>query len=257
MLIFYALLLVAGLVAGSFLGMLTFRLPRGIGLSGRSFCDHCKKRILWYHNIPLASFLALRGRCAYCKHKISLRYPLVEFTTSASFLFLGSVVLLANMDLGLGTPQSLVFLLFLAFVSLALVFVDLEFKVLPDFLLLVLAIAIFLVLLTLPSPFLFINLFWGFLAFLFFLVIYLATRGRGMGFGDVKLSFILGSFLGYPSFLVWIFLSFLTGAAGGLIMMIAGRAKRNSQIAFGPYLILSFWVALFWGKTIYDWYLNR
>ncbi|MDO8504057.1 MAG: prepilin peptidase [bacterium] len=250
MLIFYALFLVTGLVVGSFLGMLTFRIPRKKKLSGRSFCDECGEKIRWFENIPILSFLLLGGRCRVCKKKISLRYPLIEVLAAMSFLAIG--YLWSN----LMPEQSLVFLLLLGTLLLGLLVTDIEFQTLPDEILLPLALLTFLALLFAPSPTLFTHLFWGFIVFLFFLAIYLLTHGRGMGFGDVKLVFILGSLLGYPGSLVWIFLSFLTGATSGLIMIIIGRAKRNSQIAFGPYLIFSFWIAIFWGKTIYEWYLN-
>lgn len=246
----YLVLAILGLVAGSFLGMLTFRLPRGKKLSGRSICDECGKKIQWHENIPILSFLFLKGRCRVCKKKISVRYPLIEGLSATSFLAIG------HFWSNIMPEQSLIFLLLLGVLLLGLFVTDIEFRILPDEMLIPLAVVVFLNLLFSPSPTLFTNLFWGFIVFLFFLAIYLLTRGRGMGFGDVKLVFILGSLLGYPGSLVWIFLSFLTGAATGLILIILKKAKRNSQIAFGPYLIFSFWVALFWGETIYEWYLN-
>ena len=111
---FYALLLVAGLVTGSFLGMLTFRLPRGLSFSGRSFCDQCGKKILWYQNVPVVSFLALKGRCASCNHKISLRYPLIECLAALSFLAIGYFWSVTGLD------YSLVFLLLLGTLLLGL-----------------------------------------------------------------------------------------------------------------------------------------
>lgn len=249
MLFLYLFLLILGLVVGSFLGMLSFRLPRGVGVWGRSFCDSCSSAIPWYQNIPVLSYFLLRGRCAKCQQKISGRYPVIEGLTGFSFVLAGY---LHFSPTGLGVP--LTFSLFLIVLFIALAVTDAEYRILPDELLLVLAAGVILFLLTIPSPALFVNLFWGFLVFVFFLALYLLTGKRGMGFGDVKLSFILGSMLGFPQSLVWLFLAFLTAAAGGLVLMALGRARIGRPISFGPYLLVSSLASLFAGELIFSWY---
>lgn len=262
MILFYVFLFILGLIVGSFLGVVIFRLPRGLTLGGRSFCDHCKKVIPWRQNIPLFYFLYSGGRCAICKGRVSPVYPFVEALTGASFVLLGFLWFEAP---GLGPASTigrslgfLYFPLLLALVSafVAFTFIDWEFQILPDELLLSVGAIVALVLLSLPSPSLFVNLFWGFATFAFFLVIYLLTRGRGMGFGDVKLSFLLGSLLGFPQVLVFLFLSFLTGAASGIVLVFLGRAKFGKPVPFGPYLLGSSLASLFYGEMIFNWYMG-
>lgn len=259
MFFFYFLLLVFGLIAGSFAGMLTYRLPRRLSLRGWSYCDHCRNKLAWSHNIPLFSFLYLAGRCAYCKGEISARYPLIEVATAILFVVTGYLWGVLNQGLpGVLKEEigllSLVFLLVIVFLFLALCVVDLEYQLLPDFLVLILGVLVFLVLLSLPSPSLVNYFLWGFVAFSFFLLIYLVTRGRGMGFGDVKLAFVVGMLLGYPTTIVWIFLAFLVGALVGVVLILSKRAKWGAQIAFGPFMLVAAYVALFFGEELWRLY---
>ncbi|MBI2590666.1 MAG: prepilin peptidase, partial [Candidatus Blackburnbacteria bacterium] len=113
----------------------------------------------------------------------------------------------------------------------------------------------FYFLLSLPSPLLFDHLLWGTVSAGFFLFLFLVTRGRGMGFGDVKLSFVLGSLLGYPASLVWLFLAFLTGGAIGIILILAGKARFGQHIPFGPFLLFAAAVAFGFGEVLFKWYL--
>ncbi|MBI2590632.1 MAG: prepilin peptidase [Candidatus Blackburnbacteria bacterium] len=257
---FYFFLLVIGLVMGSFISMLTWRLPRGISLRGRSVCDKCHKKINWYHNIPVVSYFLLSGKCANCGKHIGLRYLLIEVTTSALYVLAGYLWLHSDStllhELSANTPvfSSLVILLLLLTAHHSLLIVDLEHKLLPDVLTLMEGVIILLILLTLPSPQLFQHLFWGFLSFLFFLSIFLITRGRGMGFGDVKLVFVLGSWLGFPYLLVWLFLSFTLGAITGILLLIFKKAHWGYEIAFGPFLLAASLVTFFLGDNIIRWY---
>ena len=243
MLLSYFFLFILGAVVGSFLGMLSWRLPRGLAITGRSTCDNCGKYISWRDNIPIFGWFFLRGKCRVCKKLFSLRYPIIEFLCALSFVLVGFIA----QDL-----WELVFLLVFTSLSFALLVVDLEHKILPDKLTLLLGVVVFLFVFALPSPLMFSRVIVGFFVFLFFLTIYLATSGRGMGFGDVKLSFVLGSALGYPYILVWLFISFFTGALVGILLMILGRAGFKSEIAFGPYLLVGVWITLFWGDVILE-----
>lgn len=135
---FYVFLLVLGLVVGSFIGMLSYRLPRGVSILGRSFCDSCLKSFPWYQNIPVLYYLTKGGKCGMCKKHISLRYPLIEGLTALTFVATGFLWLTARGDFSsmlkdtLG-PASLAFLLLLTTCYLSLVIIDLEHTILPDF----------------------------------------------------------------------------------------------------------------------------
>lgn len=264
MLLFYIFLVILGLVVGSFLGMLTFRLPRNLPFSGRSLCPHCKAKIRWFENIPVLSFAFLWGKCGGCGKRISWRYPLIEMATAGLFTATGvfwgnigpqnSIAYLARQELGV---FSLVFFLVILTLSIALFVIDLEFQILPDPLILTLGLITLILILFLPSPLLFHHLLAGALSSFFFLLLYLATRGRGMGFGDVKLSFVLGSLLGYPEGLVWLFLAFLTGGILGLILIIIRKARFGQHISFGPFLLFAGVFAFYFGGILFKWYLSQ
>jgi prepilin signal peptidase PulO-like enzyme (type II secretory pathway) len=247
MLLFFLFIAIFGLVAGSFLGMLTYRLPRRLSLAGRSICPHCKNVILWRDNIPLISFFLLFGRCRSCGKKISFRYPIIEFVTLTSFITTAYFWSTQSSDL---FHLFLLLLLLLFFLSLSII--DIEHQILPDLLLVLLLFFVILLVLGLPSPTLFINLFVGICAYSFFLFLFLVTKGRGIGFGDVKLAFILGTLLGFPGVIVWLYLSFLIGAAAGLILLLLGYAKLGKPIPFGPFLLFSAWVALLFGEKLWQ-----
>lgn len=256
MLLFYLFLALVGLVAGSFLSMLTYRLPRGLSWWGRSFCDSCKKPIRWYENIPVFYYLWSGGKCGACGGRIHWRYPVIELVTSAAYVATGYLWLhLKGVNLNFDV-FSLPFLLLLVTCYVLLIITDLEFKILPDEILLILGLGLFFYLLLLPSPLLFQHILVGFSAFIFFLILYLVTRGRGMGFGDVKLVFLLGGFLGWPNTLVAFFIAFVSGALIGVMLLLIGRAKLGKPIPFGPYLLVGSWIAMFFGEEIFKWYLT-
>lgn len=261
MLLYYLFLAFLGLAVGSFLGMLSFRLPKNISLAGRSFCTSCKQKISWFDNIPIFSYLWLRAKCRFCESRISFRYPFIEALTVAVFLLTG--YLARSLNSGHAVAYSLKqnlgvlflpFLLLLVVAFLTLLVTDFESEILPDEILLPLGVAVLLVLVGLPSPAFFEHLFWGFGVFGFFLALYLLTGGRGMGFGDVKMSAIIGSLLGWPGALVWLFLAFLTGAVSGIVLILGRRARFGKPIPFGPYLLVSAYASLFYGEMIFEWY---
>lgn len=257
MLLFYLFLTLLGLVVGSFLGMLSYRLPRGLSLWGRSFCDNCKKPIRWYQNIPIFYYLLSKGKCGSCGKKIHWRYPAIELVTAASFVATGYLWLhlLRGVNLNLGV-FALPFFILLTACFITLIITDLEFKILPDEILLFLALFLFLYLFLTPSPLFFQHVLVGFVSFIFFLILYIVTRGRGMGFGDVKLVFILGGFLGWPNTLVAFFIAFVGGSIIGVMLLLIGRAKLGKPIPFGPYLLVGSWIAMFFGEEIFKWYLT-
>ncbi len=224
-----------GLCVGSFLNVLADRGSRGESvLWGRSHCDHCKKVLRWFELIPVLSFVLQGGRCLRCHKPLSIQYPLVELATSLGFLYLYSS----------HSPLPL----YVLFSSFLVIFVsDLKEQIIPDSMIVVglfatLAMGIHI----LPAL--------GSFAFLY--ILWAATRGRGMGFGDVKLAFLMGLLLGFPAVVVAFYIAFLTGAFVGVILMLVGKKGWKSKIAFGPFLVLGTAVAYLWGHDILTWW-NR
>lgn len=227
------LLFFFGLIIGSFLAALSYRYPKGVSISkGRSFCPNCDKTISWVDNIPLLSYVLLHGKCRNCKKKISVRYPLIEFSTGIVFALIGL------------NP----FLLLLSSILISIFVIDWENLLIPDdFVFAGLAVA---VLYFLGTESLYANLFIGFLCALFFLFLYFLTLGRGMGLGDVKLALLLGSILGASLSLVWLLSSFLIGGLVASFLLLFKGAKLKQKIAFGPFLILGFFVAILIGDKL-------
>lgn len=261
------LVIIYGLIVGSFLTAYTYRLPLGKSIKkGRSICPNCKKKIVWYDNIPLLSFLLLKGKCRRCGNKISIRYPMIELATALGFV--GTYYLLTmcggtsplslnvvcSWQLRLGV-LSLPFLLLIFSIILMIFIIDLEKMIIPDELVLFGLALVFLCLLLFDPSSLYLHLLSGFGAGLFLLLLHIVTRGRGMGLGDVKLSLFLGSLLGWPWTAVWLFGAFLTGAIVGSILILIKKIAFGKQIAFGPYLILSLIITLIWGETLLRMYL--
>src|SRR3989344_2510798 len=247
-----------GLVVGSFLNSVIYRLGKGeSALKGRSYCPQCKHPLSWQDLIPLLSFALLQGKCRYCKAHISWQYPLVELATGIVFVVLYNLV-------SLSFSQVFQVPYFFAVASLLVViFVyDLKHYLIPDKILypaigLVLAWRAFEIL-NLESWDLFriSNLGYSILPTLFFLAIFLVSRGTWMGFGDVKLALFMGLFLGWPNVLVALFVAFTLGAAVGVALILLKKKGLRSQVPFGPFLIGGTFAALFFGEAIAHWYLT-
>ena len=225
------LLGVLGLIFGSFISALSYRYPRGMSVSrGRSICPNCKKQIYWFDNIPLVSFILLGGRCRNCKKPISWRYPLIEIVSGIGFLLIG--------------PNILNLVLFL--ILLTIFIIDFEHQIIPDLLVFLgMLISIFNLQFTIYN-----SLLAGLLAATFLLLIHIATRGRGMGLGDVKFAVFGGMIVGLNLAAIWMLLAFLTGATVGIILIIGKKVVLKSQIAFGPFLIIAIPIALICGEKI-------
>lgn len=250
-----------GAAVGSFLSAFTFRLPKGESvILGRSYCDHCKKKIAWYDNLPLLSYINLRGKCRSCHKKISLRYPAIELVTGVTFVTI--FVSLNNCSPQIQTGGTicgwynylgllaLPFFLVIASALLSVFIIDLEGQVIPDSLVFFLFLITLFALLFSSTSFLFSHLFAGFLVALFLLVIHLATRGQGMGLGDVKFALFAGTLAGWPLAVIWLYGSFLIGAIAGITLIAVGRARFGARIAFGPFLVISTAVTLIWGQQL-------
>lgn len=258
MFIFYLFILLFGLIFGSFLTSFPYRLLIGEVLpKGRSYCPKCKKQINWYDNIPLFSYIFLKGKCRNCKKSIPWAYPLIEVSTGVTFLGIAYRIMhcnsptspLCHLSSVLG-PWALPCLLFVAFCLLAIFITDWEEQIIPDELSFVLFIVSFFVVLMSGTDTLYVRLLSGFAGALFLLLLHLGTLGRGMGLGDVKLAVSLGLILGWPYTVVWLMGSFVLGAVVGVLLIVLGFAKFGKHIAFGPFLIISFFIVLMFGDKL-------
>jgi leader peptidase (prepilin peptidase)/N-methyltransferase len=237
-----------GATIGSFLNVVIYRLPRGESIvKPRSRCPECGHQLSALDNIPVLSWLILRGRCRSCGVRISPRYPLVELLTAVVWILI-VVVRDVDWELALWLPFSAALV--------ALTFIDLDHQILPNKILLPLAIwgvivAPLVALDDLPG-----RLIAAAGAFLFLLIAALAYPG-GMGMGDVKLAGVMGLYLG-PSVIPALFLAFLSGSAVGIAVMVReGTGARKRKVPFGPFLALGAVVAILAGPDLIDLYRDN
>ncbi len=273
----YSATLALGLIVGSFLNVVILRLPRMMEQEWRqecaelagseadpgtpterlslstpsSHCPSCGHRIRPWENIPVLSYLLLRGRCSQCAEPISWRYPLVELLTA-----LLSVMVLWQF----GPTLQGGFALLLTWGLIALAFIDADTQLLPD---------------DITLPLLWIGLLlsvWGIFAdshsaiigavtgymslWLIFHLFRLLTGKEGMGRGDFKLLALFGAWLGWQSLPQILLLSTIPGALFGILMVAVGRGERQTPISFGPFLAIAGWISLVWGNSITDAYLR-
>jgi prepilin signal peptidase PulO-like enzyme (type II secretory pathway) len=250
------LVFVLGLVLGSFISCISYRIPKDISfLTSRSFCPKCKKIIRWYDNIPLVSFLVLGGKCRNCGKKISIRYPLIEATTGLIFAFAYFLFINCSEEFYFCSWQSrlgdftLPFLLFVLFLIFAIFVIDSESMIIPDELVFLGFVVSFFVFLFFDIE-LFPRLFMASFLSSLLLLLHIATRGRGMGLGDVKFALFAGFLFDGIIGVYWLFSSFLIGAVVGLFLIMIGRARFQGRIPFGPFLAISLILFLFFGNAI-------
>jgi len=250
----FALLFVflLGCCVGSFLNVCIYRLPQDLSIvAPRSYCPQCRAPIHGYDNIPLVSYLLLRGKCRNCGTRITWRYPLVE-ALSGGF----AVALFVKYGLGFS------FFSYSAFTAALLVitFIDLDHRIIPDLISLP-GIGIgFLLSFFEPSLSVkdsLIGLVAGGGSLYLVAVAYEAlTKREGMGGGDVKLLAMIGAWLGWKAVLFTLFFASLSGTVIGGGAMLAQKQGRHSAIPFGPFLAFGALAYLFFGPQLIDWYLN-
>ncbi len=240
-----------GLVIGSFSNVCIYRIPRNESLVWPgSHCPKCSKQIKFYDNIPLISYIILKGKCRNCGEPIPLQYPIVELATGlfylALYLFYGLQLI------------ALVYMI-LCSVLIIISFIDLKVEIIPD---------------TISLPFIVI----GFLLSFFLRninpldsMLGIITGGgslllvaifgsklfkkEAMGGGDIKLAAMIGAFFGWKLTLLSLFLSFFLGSIIGIIVLAASKDKSNNIIPFGPFIALGAMISMFWGNAIIHWYL--
>jgi len=244
--------LLFGAMVGSFLNVCIHRLPQQESIVvPRSRCPACKQPIRALDNIPVVSFVLLRGRCRSCGHRISWRYPLVEALTALLF-----VLTVSRFGVTLKAAFLLAFLCGLVVVS----FIDLDHQIIPNVITLP-GIPLGLIggLLVREPPLL--DRLLGTLAGAGFLYLVLFYGGvlygqEAMGEGDLNLIALVGAFLGWKAVVVTILVACVVGSAVGLGLMAVRRLGRRQHIPFGPFLALGAVVGLFWGERLIGWYLR-
>ncbi|NCN87584.1 MAG: prepilin peptidase [Candidatus Pacebacteria bacterium] len=254
----------SGAAIGSFLNVVIHRsLSNESWVTGRSRCDHCRKKINWYDNIPLLSYLILRAKCRFCKKPISLTHPVVEFLVGSLFvwwyLFGTFFFTLTQRPFEVLQP---VFWLAVGVILIAIFVTDYLYYIIPDmFVVLLLCLTIIYRISLVYFGIMQVNdlimgIFGMVIAVSFIGSLWFFTKGRGMGFGDVKLMIPLSLLLGWPNTLVGLFLSFLIGGLVGGFLLLFKKRKFGQKIPFGPFLILGTFISLIYGDQILGWYLS-
>jgi leader peptidase (prepilin peptidase)/N-methyltransferase len=275
LMIYLTFLFILGLLIGSFLNVVIYRLPIMMQREWRcdclefleqpsetstekfdlnmprSRCGECGHAISALENIPILSYMALKGKCRACKTPISMRYPLVELLTGLISLIIGW---------HFGVSLQALAGLFLSWFLIAASGIDLGHKLLPDTITLPLMwlgilLSLFNVFIDLETSV--IGAIAGYLClWSIFIMFKLVTGKEGMGHGDFKLLAALGAWCGWKMLLVIVLTSSLVGAIVGISMVILSKSGRNTQIPFGPYLAAAGWISFLWGPVLLNTYLN-
>jgi len=244
-------LLLFGLAVGSFLNVCVYRLPRKESLNWPgSHCTKCNRSLSWYENIPVVSWLVLRGRCRTCRDAISPIYPIVEAVTAAVFV--------AGLFIYGWTPLLAVRLLF-ACAMIVLFAIDLQHHILPNVITVPGAIAGFILSLALPPGWLasLIGLAAGGGVLFVIGEAYYRLRGiEGLGMGDVKMLAMIGAFLGWKLMLVTLVLASFAGSFVGVGLLVTGRGDMKFALPFGTFLAVGALVAAVAGEPLLAWYLG-
>lgn len=216
-----------------------------------STCPHCGHKIKFYENIPVISFLWLKGKCSQCKTKISWRYPSIELITTILATFVASHY---------GVTLQAVAVIFLTFALIALTMIDYDHMILPDQITLSflwLGLALNINGLFVPLTDAVIGAMVGYLSlWSIFWLFKLLTGKEGMGFGDFKLFALFGAWLGWQHLALLILMASVVGAVVGIALIIFKQKDGQHAIPFGPYLAVAGWITLLWGNDIWQWYLG-
>ena len=247
---------IIGLVIGSFLNVCIYRLPcKESILYPPSHCLKCGNPIKWFDNIPLISYLLLKGRCRSCREPISFQYPLVEVMTGFLFLFAFLHYSLNSFIIPIfPLLKDLILISFL----IPIFFIDLKYQIIPNSLSYPLIISG--IILSFPQRALFssaigIGIGGGILFLIYFIGSYF-LKEESMGIGDIKLSIGIGAFLGGEKTLLFLFLSFIIGGIFAAIFLLLHLKKKRERIPFAPFLAISALISIFFGDKLIYLYLN-
>jgi leader peptidase (prepilin peptidase) / N-methyltransferase len=246
-----ALVTLLGLMLGSFMNVCIYRLPRGLSpVRPRSGCPSCGHMLAWYENLPVISYLVLRGRCRACRTPISLMYPIIEFLT-------GAVFLAAYVWYGPG-PVLLVRLVF-AWAMIALFVIDLQHQILPN-VITIPGIIVGVLANVLAGPGWVASLIGAAVGagslFAIAEIYYRVRHEEGLGMGDVKMLGMIGAFLGWKLVLVTLVISSFLGSIVGVVVLIAKKESLKYALPYGTFLAIAAIIAAVGGDGILDWYLG-
>lgn len=246
------LIFILGLIVGSFSNVCIYRIPRNESIIyPASHCPKCRSNISPKDNIPLLSFILLKGKCRNCKSKISIQYPIVELLTGLIYLIIYQTYSLSI--------QSLIYII-LSSALVIIAFIDLNKQIVPD-------------VISLPGILIgfIISFFVPYISYInsalgvvvgggIILTIGMAGsvifKKEAMGGGDVKLAAMIGAFLGWRYIIVSLFLGFFLGALAGIILIISKIKSREDTVPFGPFIVLGYFITLLWGEKIISWYIG-
>ena len=246
------LIFILGLIVGSFSNVCIYRIPRNESIIyPASHCPKCRSNISPKDNIPLLSYILLKGRCRNCKSKISIQYPIVELLT-------GLIYLIIYLTYGLSV-QTLIYII-LSSALIIIAFIDLNEQIVPDVISLPGIVIGFIISFFIPYIS-FINsalgiLVGGGIILIIGLAGSLIFKKEAMGGGDVKLAAMLGAFLGWRYIVISLFLGFFLGALAGIFLIISKIKSREDTVPFGPFIVLGSFITLFWGEKIISWYIG-
>lgn len=276
-------LFLGGLIFGSFLNSLIYRIDSKEGFKGRSFCPKCKKTIKWYDNIPLVSFAFLGGRCRQCKKQISIQYPTVELLTALLFLLSGilsdpgkviydwlNIIFNGNSSESIQFPIiaiiSLILLLATCFLLLTIAIYDAKTKYVLTYYAYSAATIAFLFNLTEyfkdGGEWTLVNIFSYLVPFFLaafipaglFWLISSFSKEKFMGSGDADIALAIGLLVGWPLILTSYYFAFITGSIWGVFLLLTKRGTMKSEVPFGPFLIAGAFFGIFFGQQIIDLY---
>jgi len=255
-----------GLIFGSFANVLVDREVKKESLWGFSHCDHCQKQLKWYDNIPLISFFLLLGKCRFCKKKISFQYPLVEFSMGLVFLIITIKFFSLDFSSGysFGSQLLLIHYLFVGFLFVVISVWDLKYMIIPNKLILVgfLTTAIFYFFIfwltgegecplwSLGGCSLWSNLEGALVGSGFFGGLFLVSKGKWIGGGDIKLGAWLGLLVGLKGIYPWLTISYILGALVSIFLLAEKKKKMKSEIPFGPFLLAGAMLVLLFNENI-------
>lgn len=251
------IIFVLGLCFGSFVNMLVYRTEEQYGLTSnfqfsksnkkRSFCDYCGRQLIWYENVPVFSWLFLKGKTKCCHKKLPISYPVVEILMGILFLYNFQFLIFNDQLNCFAVLLSLIIIVLLVFSAVF----DWKYMILPDFSTVILIIIAFLGVVFDEKniiPYLLSSL----ISAGFLLILNLITKGKGMGIGDVKFAIFMGLFLGYPNIALAFYVAFIVGAIYGLGLIVFKKANKKSQVPFGPFLIIGTLTAWWFGEKIVE-----
>ncbi len=252
----YVLSVLFGLIVGSFANVCIYRLPKNESVvSPGSHCPSCGRPVRFWDNVPVISYLVLRGRCRACGEPISLRYPAVEGLN-------GLLYFLAALRFG-GTPATFFYFIFIT-AMVVITFIDYDFQIIPDEITLPgIPIGLLAGWLILPDPFYRLaglgltgSLIGAATGFMLYYSIAFLSRG-GMGGGDIKMMTMVGAVLGWKGVLLTTFLASFTGSVAGLYLMAFRGKGRKSRVPFGPFLAAGALISLLEGQDVIFWYIRH